>query len=632
LLQTGSIEKQHREIWVMTDKAPVKLRIPRQDLDTHSLFSLTLEGVQSWTNALPVTNTRDVAQKLRVAIEELNRVSLPAHQRYDILEVMRPNLTVATASLSRRCINQPLVLPAEPQQMAELSDQLFGLASTAYTLVAVHAIRDRANIRDINPARLVCEALQRALHFTGCKIFQRFQLFQPDENRAWRTLHQLFALAERQHLAQLRIDGVMAEPTTISATWLQPLLLSCCKPNQLRQGDIAAIFQGLRQWSGLATVSATGAGLFAVDIGGEQPPTYANSIRTTASADLRLIDTGPLVAHLNQLAESGEGTSRQDITFTNDIRLHHNILQHMVVSLSSVSTRNFSRHGLQQELQVALGLNSTHYFVAGGLTFAEVLYGKGYRPPVSERVLTNPFLIERKRRDPWLEAYADDIHSGEEQAATDDGDDMGHVEVDEETRAVLLTDRKYEEPPLLQQQQEEQHREYPVKATNASPGGYCLEWTQDQPGILRSGDILCVREEGSGSWVIASIRWLSQLEGKSSILGIELLSPQATAWGARIQNQQGELSEPIRVLLLPGIKLVAQPPTLITPRSGFREGQRLTLVRHGEDKKIRLQRQVAATATYSQFEFREAGNPAQVKQREERELPGSAFRSLWSEI
>ncbi len=391
----------------MTDKAPVKLRIPRQDLDKHSLFPLTQEGVQSWTSALPVTNTREVAQQLRVAISELNRVHLAAEQRYAIVEALLPNLQVATASLSRRFINQPLVLPTEPQQMAELADQLFGLASTAYTLVAVHAIRDRESIRNVNPARLVCEALQRAAYFTGSKIFQRFQLFQPGENRAWQTLHQLYALAERQQLTQLRIDGMMEEATTITATWLQPLLLACCKPNQLRQGDIAAIFQGLRQWSGLAPVTTEGEGLFAVDLSGDQPPTYTHSIRATASPDLRLIDTGPLVAHLAALGESGEGSSRQDIVFANDVRLHHNILQHMIVSLSSVSTRNFSRQNLQQTLHLALGLNSTHYFVAGGLTFAEVLNGKGYRPPVSERVVTNPFLVQRKRRDPWLEAHAD---------------------------------------------------------------------------------------------------------------------------------------------------------------------------------------------------------------------------------
>ncbi|MDO8860942.1 hypothetical protein Q6D67_04435 [Haliea sp. E1-2-M8] len=615
----------------MTDKAPVKLKIPRQDLDQHSLFPLTLEGVQSWSNALPVTNTREVAQQLRVAIGELNRVTLPAEQRYAILEAMRPNLKVATASLSRRFINQPLVLPAEPQQMAELADQLFGLASTAYTLVAVHAIRHRESIRDVNPARLVCEALQRAVYFTGCKIFQRFQLFQPEENRAWQTLHQLYALAERQQLTQLRINGMLQESTTITATWLQPLLLACCKPNQLRQGDLAAIFQGLRQWSGLAPVSAGGEGLFAVDLSGDQPPTYTNSVRATASRDLRLIDTGPLVAHLGELAESGEDSSRQDIVFANDVRLHHNILQHMIVSLSSVSTRNFSRQSLQQRLHVALGLNSTHYFVAGGLTFAEVLNGKGYRPPVSERMVTNPFLVQRKRRDPWLEAYADDIYSGEQQPDPDDSSDAKSVEVDEDTRAVLLAGHDQPQPEP-QAQEEERHREYQVTAINASPGGYCLEWQQDQPAAIRSGDILCVREEEGGSWVIASIRWLSQLAGKSSILGIELLSPQAAAWGARIQNPKGGLSEPIRVLLLPGIKLVAQPPTLITPRSGFREGQKLTLVRHGESKNIRLQRQVAATAIYSQFEFLEAGSPAQAKPREERELPGSAFRSLWSEI
>lgn len=615
----------------MTDKAPVKLRIPRQDLDKHSLFPLTLEGVHSWTNALPVTNTREVAQQLRDAIGELTRVTLSAEQRYAILEAMRPNLKVVTASLSRRFINQPLVLPAEPQQMAELADQLFGLISTAYTVVAVHAIRDRESVREVNPARLVCEALQRAVHFTGCKIFQHFQLFQVGEHRAWQTLHQLYALAERQHLTQLHVEGMMAEPTTITATWLRPLLLACCKPNQLRQGDLAAIFQGLRQWSGLATVSAGGEGLFAVDLSGDQPPTYANSVMATAGPDLRLIDTAPLVAHLGELAESGEGSSRQDIVFAHDVRLHHNILQHMIVSLSSVSTRNFSRQSLQQRLHVALGLNSTHYFVAGGQTFTEVLHGKGYRLPVSERVVINPFMAQRKRRDPWLEAYADDIHSGELQSDPDDSSAPHDVDVDGATRAVLLAG--HEQPqPEPQPQKEERPREYPVKAINASPGGYCLEWQQDQPGAIRSGDILCVREQEGGSWVIASIRWLSHPEGKSSILGIELLSPQAAAWGARIQNPKGALSEPIRVLLLPGIKLVAQPPTLITPRSGFREGQKLTLVRHGESKKIRLRRQVAATATYSQFEFRETGNPMQAKPREEREIPGSAFRSLWSEI
>jgi hypothetical protein len=86
------------------------------------------------------------------------------------------------------------------------------------------------------------------------------------------------------------------------------------------------------------------------------------------------------------------------------------------------------------------------------------------------------------------------------------------------------------------------------------------------------------------------------------------------------------------VLLLPEIKLVAQPPTLITPRSGFREGQGLTLLREGSTRDVRLQRLVATTGAYSQFEFRETAARAAAKVKTERELPASPFRSIWSDI
>jgi len=225
----------------MSDKAPVKLRIPRQDLTTFSYFPLTGADAAQWAAGLPVTSAREVAQTLATLVGELNRVVLPAAERYAILEAIRPNMNVAVASLTRKVINQPLVMPEEPRQLAEIADQLLGLSSTAYTLVAVHALRDRDNMAGVNPARLMCEALQRAINLTAGKIFQHFLLYQPGENRAWQTLHQLYHLAERQHLTRLRVDDGHEGITTVQATWLRPLLLSCCKPNQVRQGDLIAI-------------------------------------------------------------------------------------------------------------------------------------------------------------------------------------------------------------------------------------------------------------------------------------------------------------------------------------------------------------------------------------------------------
>ncbi|MEZ5554458.1 hypothetical protein [Haliea sp.] len=611
----------------MSDKAPVKLRIPRQDLTTFSYFPLTGADAAHWAAGLPVTSAREVAQTLASLLGELNRVALPAAERYAILEAIRPNMNVAVASLTRKVINQPLVMPEEPRQLAEIADQLLGLSSTAYTLVAVHALRDRDAMAGVNPARLMCEALQRAINLTAGKIFQHFLLYQPGESRAWQTLHQLYHLAERQHLTRLRVDDGDGGTTTVEATWLRPLLLSSCKPNQVRQGDLIAMFRCLLEWGGEAEVSEHEDALFAVDLDADQPPTYAKSPRFADNPPgLRRVDTSALVVQLRAIAAESEENGRRDVVFDKDTRLHHHTLLHMIEALSSVSMRNFHRTPVQQILHVTLGLSNAHYFSAGKLNFAEVLHGKGYQPAPGERVASNPFLVEQKRRDPWVEATPDDIFSGEEQAQPDDPAAGSEVSVDARTRAALL---KEDDSGL--QQDEERFREYTIKSINASPGGYCLAWEETPPGIIRSGDLLCVREDDHPNWVLATIRWVSHLEGKSTLIGVELLSPGAESWGARIHAETG-LSEPIRVLLLPEIKLVAQPPTLITPRSGFREGQGLTLLREGTTRDVRLQRLVAATGAYSQFEFRETAARAAEKVKTERELPASPFRSIWTDI
>ncbi len=178
----------------------------------------------------------------------------------------------------------------------------------------------------------------------------------------------------------------------------------------------------------------------------------------------------------------------------------------------------------------------------------------------------------------------------------------------------------------------ERYPQFQVRAINASPGGYCLEWDTALPGKIHSGDILCVREADNSNWIIASICWISRLDGAHTMVGIELLSPRATPYGACILQPGGSASQPIRVLLLPEISLVGQLQTLVTPRSGFREGQKILLLRGGEEFRVELQRQVAATAAFSQFEFRRLKQAELADAAAERSQPYSPFQSLWSEI
>jgi hypothetical protein len=159
-------------ISTMNDHTPLKLRIPRQDLAECTIFHATADDALAWAQNLPIANTRLVVQNLRAALAELNRVDMAPDVRFNILEALRPSLHVALSTMSRRFLNQPLVMPEEPRQMAELADVLYSLATTGYTIVALQTLAQRDNIYQVNPARLVCESIYRALGFAGKKILQ----------------------------------------------------------------------------------------------------------------------------------------------------------------------------------------------------------------------------------------------------------------------------------------------------------------------------------------------------------------------------------------------------------------------------------------------------------------------------
>ena len=55
----------------MSNNEPIKLRIPRQDLAEFTLFGLTAEQASAWADGLPMANSAQVAQQLRLAIGDL---------------------------------------------------------------------------------------------------------------------------------------------------------------------------------------------------------------------------------------------------------------------------------------------------------------------------------------------------------------------------------------------------------------------------------------------------------------------------------------------------------------------------------------------------------------------------------
>ena len=606
----------------MSEPTPIKLRIPRQDLAECTVFRASVQDARLWAQNLPIANTKLVVQNLRTAITELNRVDMAPDLRFSIMEELRPSLHVALSTMSRRFLNQALVMPEEPRQMAELADNLYSLAATAYTIVAAHTLQQRDSIYRVNPARLLCEAIHRAMGFAGKKMLQTFQLHQPVQHYGWLELHQLYAMAERQQIADLPVEDKLEGNRTIATIYLQTLILGCCKPNQLRQSDLAAVYRGLQEWSSLIKLQATstGEGLFRVDLGSDQPAAYSALGKPSSNSLHRLVETRDLVSHLQQLREQNGKADSVRVVFDKDTTLPPNMLDHLINVLGSMSTRNFTRTVSREMLGLSVGLSSTHYHVAGKKTFEQVLHGLNYAPPAAEHIVVNRFLEKPETRDDWEQANPHDDHS-------EDDDHAYHGEpVDDPDLTVLEGHDSNKLSP------EKRYPIYPVHMTDASPGGYCLEWSVSLPSTVRTGDLVGVREGGRSDWIIAVIRWVSQLKDAKSLIGVELLSPRAMPYGARIQQKTGIEAPLRRVLLLPEIKLVGQPHTLITPRAGFKERQKVTLLREGEEFLVQLLRQISATGNFAQFDFRYIKHLEQVVAEDKSRPLTSAYDSLWSSI
>jgi hypothetical protein len=600
----------------MSNNEPIKLRIPRQDLTEFVLFGLTGDQARNWAEGLPMANSAQVAQQLRSAISDLNRVDMNPDVRFEVLEALRPTLHTALTTLSKYYLNQPIVLPEEPRKAARLAQNLFELVTTAYTITGIQTIQRRQAVSHANPAKLVCQSLHRAITSASMKLLVSYQLYQPVEINAWTELHQLYLLAERQKLTSQIVVDEIAGNGSITDTYLRSLMMGCCKPNQLRQRDLAGVYKGLREWvQQLRLLSAADQdhdGLFLVDFAADHPPIYASLYNEEPGPSCRVINTDDLVSHLQKLRQD---TGEQSIVFDKDTVVSPNVLDHVITSWGVMSKRNFARAPAQEKLWVSVGLSNTHYYVCGGINF-EALISADSAGRLAEGMDKNPFLGEEgaSEKDLWDGAFSAD--GGEE-----DSIDLEDIEF--HIREAEQADKS---------SSKERHPVFPVRMANVSPGGYCLEWSADIPSHIKTGDVIAVREVDNSAWSIAVIRWVSQLKDQTTLLGVELLSPRATPYGARVQHKTGEEGDLMRALLLPEIKLVGQPNTLITPRVGFKERQKVTLIRGGEESYIQLFKKVSSTASYNQFEFRYIQQIEEVAARDKADVVSNQFDSLWNEI
>ncbi len=575
----------------MNDVPTNRIIAPAPTLARLSFCETDPSALTEWVIALPMANTADAASRIRQATYEIARLNVDPERRMELLEQVRPILHYLCARLDRNAASST----SQSDAIARLAQGLQTDLCAGYKSVVAAALDQ--NPGD-HPARfqdddLLPMAIHRALSDLSRTLLRTLQFYVEPADRLWLELNQLYLIAERLELEGRKLEDAEnhASPvTTPMSAYLRSVLLACSKPNQMRYRQLAEVFNYLETWSTYVSLErdATSA-LFAVDLASDDGPIYKRLMRD--AVEPRGIRTDALVFEIECYLRGAacsirvpEGASEGQ-------------LRHLAAAWGMMRPRSHRRTTASGLVKACVGLRDAHYFLSGGTEFADLLDD----PEALAQQEVNPFLADRAhRRDPKQTAVKD---------VWDDAFDVTR-RIPENPHIAdpnrILRDGRERDPAAARESPPDSagsHQIYDTTAIDTSPGGYQIRWNDPLPPHLQTGEVLAMREAADSRWSVAVVRWIRQ-DQQGTAMGIELLSPRAIPVAARVIQKLGGPTTYARALMLPELKPIGQPATLITPRVPFQAGQKVHVQKQGVRSTAQLTKCVLRTESVSRFTYR----------------------------
>ncbi|RRJ82330.1 hypothetical protein [Aestuariirhabdus litorea] len=558
------------------DISHLQLRVPQRTQSELSFCLPTPSALESWLSGLPKANLGEISRLLYSALVELNKLNTKPQLRFQLLELLRPTIYYTLSALSKHYLGQSVILNEQQKKVANLAQALQTNLATGYKHIILdcHALEDER--------QLCCNAIHRAITELSRAQLRAYQLYCPPPRYLWLELGQLFQAAEHLHLLDQEVaDTQNAFITASSARTLftRILLLSCSRPNQLRQADLSQVFDVLELWAPRASVQVIGRHdpTFIINLEADHPPSYFALTREPVTIASRGLDSVPLMQAL-MVAQKRPALSTDQQPITIPKSMSPELIKHLIQAWGPLKERAFKRINANGALQITVGLSATHYFLSGEKDFNEQLIA------YSAASRKARFMAGGLGSDAWSNAFDADTSDLKLHSPLRDGEEIAFKHSSDKT----VTHYQIHETHLL----------------DTSPGGYCVVWPGNLPPQTQSGELIGVRESETDQWCLAVIRWIKVESPERALMGIELLTPNAQPCALSLLRKSSDASLAMRAFLLPEIMAIAQPATLITPLRPFEEGSKVLLNQRGKESKGQLTHKLMGTRSFSQFEFK----------------------------
>ncbi|SFC13514.1 hypothetical protein SAMN05660443_1559 [Marinospirillum celere] len=538
------------------------LDFPELCRDHLETCELRREALEDWLLTLPLAHPLASQEKLAQLLSEFNELHFPPPRRLEWL-----NKIASTAT--RVC--QDLDATNHLAKEGEAAQDLDSLLAQGYkrTLHDLLGQREHLPSQILGPSLL--QALYKATTHISALIRRSCQFSVPAPEPAWRELYLLYRMACQSRLQKRKIQP--QAPSNCEEAYYQALLLGMVQAEVLRSDEVELIYSWLAQWSELLEITAPTSeqALFQVLASQNFCPRRSQKLSKINQEQDFGINTQPLALEVQRLLEAATSP------------LSNRLLQHLLSQISNHSDRNAPRIEASGSVSLVLGLRSVHYHLSGRKAFEQLAAGGN----LSIKKQTNPFLDTTPLDDPWAAAHdaTENLSSGQVQL----------VDIDTSELSTSIDDELNKRFPV-----------YHLQQVNTSATGYCLAWEGEAPRNLATGELVALKESSRDLWQPAVIRWVRQAPGGYQ-LGVEVLPSRMQPCALKPVIKVGDPVDYMPGFLIPELKILDTPASVITPLLPFKEGQKVDITGQQGKQRTRLVRLLSTPGEFNQFQLESPG-------------------------
>ena len=521
---------------------PLKLSLPETGESLQLKAEIRPGRIKAWLEALPLANIVEAARSVSDALIALNRTPLDVDTRLKLLELYSTAINNLVPELEHKYTMVALPLPEKSRQAANLARRLYVELAYGYKIILLERLGKKRLSLGRTHLHLLIQRAMAALSKVLCAFYKTYS---PTPPGVWSEIHQLAHLALQRNLHDEPLDGGR---NSISSTYKQALLLALANPYKLMQGEVDRATDYLLQHGNLAKLlpmqdTQSAPGVFLINLDSDAPP---KSLEQNAKAEMHnhiLLNTDALVSALNDQISKLETTRMQKTLNLADHAkqaLNLNMLRRLLKDWTYMPKRKFQRMANNNVMEICVGLRATCHFIS-----------------------SRPDVVEQNVLD----------FSSDTPGASPTG----------KSEPVKFATSEW-------------------SVTNESAGGMGLKYISGINHPIRIGEIIGLRSDDSQNWNIGVVRRVFSDNPEHLELGVQMLAPSATP--IIIKPVVAGPKETFQAaLLLPEIRPLQQPATIVAAPATFRSKLEYLVYKNNVVSHVRAMRLVEQTASFDQFQF-----------------------------